>query len=332
MNTSVVFRVRNEGATLGAVLDGVLKQDCPDRPELVVVDSGSTDNTLDIARSRGCRIVSIPPEAFSWGYALNLGAREARGDIIIYLSGHCVPVDRRWLSTLLAPFSDGRVAGVYSRHQPVPALDPFEGVELEYLWFPKGGGSPVESQSFSNASCAIRRSVWEQIAFDETLLSCEDGDWAARVLKAGWRIIYQPASAVWHSHPPRLETIYLRWFWRCYAAKTALTFTRDGSWAYLIWKTLHFTLLDLRFLVSHGLLLRVWQLPFYEAVRQLGAFHGARAAMAGKKFDKWNDVGVPAYLEWFRTIVEHASKSASAPPPPSTAGRASRNPTSGEDT
>ena len=303
-SVSIVFRVKNEGRTLDQVLEGVKSQKFDGTPELLVVDSGSTDNTLAIAESRGCRIVHIRPEEFSWGFALNLGAEKAKGDYIVYLSGHCEPVDDRWLENLLSPFTDPAVGGVYSRHVPIPGVDPFEAVELESFWFPEREGGPVESGSFSNASCALSRKAWEAVRFDETILSCEDGDWASRARKAGWKIMYQPRSMVFHSHPPRLETIYLRWFWRCYTAKKILPFTREGGLAYLFFNMFRYGFLDLCYLVKTRRILRFWKIPFYELVRHIGGYNGARAANRGKKFKKWNDVRVPGWMEAIRGIVE----------------------------
>ncbi|HRR30179.1 MAG TPA: glycosyltransferase [Candidatus Sumerlaeia bacterium] len=297
MSVSIVLRVKNEARMLHDVLQGVERQNYRGDMDVVVVDSGSTDGTLEIARAHNCRIFCIKPEDFSWGYALNLGAEKSTGDFIAYLSGHCVPVDEFWLENLLAPFEDASVGGVYSRHVPIVEIDPFEAIELEYFWFPAGSGEPTESDAFSNASSALRRSTWESVKFDEKLLMVEDGDWANRARAAGWKIIYQPRSKVYHSHPPRVENIYRRWFSRCYAAKKILPRTREGSLLYLMYKTLLCGWLDLKYLARHGLLSRFWQIPLYEAARQLGAYNGARAAIAGKPFDRWHDVPVPRILE-----------------------------------
>jgi len=92
MSVSIVLRVKNEARMLHDVLQGVERQNYRGDMDVVVVDSGSTDGTLEIARAHNCRIFCIKPEDFSWGYALNLGAEKSTGDFIAYLSGHCVPV------------------------------------------------------------------------------------------------------------------------------------------------------------------------------------------------------------------------------------------------
>jgi glycosyltransferase involved in cell wall biosynthesis len=304
MKVSIVLRVKNEGKTLDKVLTSVKEQEFKGELEIVIVDSGSTDNSLNIARSHGCRIVKIAPEDFSWGYALNLGAQKAEGDFIIYLSGHCVPVNNKWLEELLRPFDDPLVGGVYSRNVPIPGVDPFEAVELVYFWFSPGELTPVEADSFSNAACALRKKCWDKVKFDEILLFCEDGEWAMRAKNAGWQIIYNPASCVYHSHPVKVETIYKRWFCRCYAAKEIQSFTRDGSPLYLVYKTFQYSFFDLKYLIKNKSILQFWKIPFYEAIRQIGGYLGARAAMKGIKFKKWNDVKIPGFIKSLGPFIE----------------------------
>ena len=305
MKISIVLRVKNEGRTLNEVLERVKSQDCHQEMELVLVDSGSTDNTLDISKKHGCRIFHIPPEDFSWGYALNYGAEKSTGDVIIYLSGHCIPVDDHWLSSLLAPLEDETTGGVYSRHVPRPEVDPFEAIELEYFWFPPSKTGTRISESFSNASCAVRKKTWENVRFDESLLSCEDGEWAWRAGNNGWKIVYQPESRVWHSHPPRIQNIYLRWFWRCYTAKKFMSFTREGSLAYLFFNLFRYSLLDLGYLGKVGMPSKFWKIPFYEIVRHSGGFLGARAAVKHMEFEKWGEVKVPKWMKPLRKIIEN---------------------------
>ncbi|MCZ7585330.1 MAG: glycosyltransferase [Deltaproteobacteria bacterium] len=102
---SVIIRAKNEAAEIGAVLRRVLDQRYGDF-EVVVVDSGSTDRTVEIAQKLGVRVVQIAPEAFTYGRALNLGMRETASPYGVFLSAHALPFDRDWLRNLLAPFDD----------------------------------------------------------------------------------------------------------------------------------------------------------------------------------------------------------------------------------
>ena len=217
MDVSIIIRAKNEAAAIMRVIRGIAAQRYNGSYEIVVVDSGSTDATVAICRSMGCRIVHLPPERFSWGVALNLGLRRSTGNFLVNLSAHAIPADTRWLERLIAPLAaDSRNAAVYGRQLPVQEMDPFEGVELD-LWFPPGD-APCVAKDLSNANCAIRREVWQRWPFDEIVMSNEDYLWACMVSAKGYTILYEPRSRVYHNHPFNLTAntsgIYLRWYWR----------------------------------------------------------------------------------------------------------------------
>jgi len=203
---SIIVRTRNEAAWIGRTLAAVFAQDFGGA-EVIVVDSGSEDATLSIAAAFPVTILQIPAESFTYGYALNAGARAARGDCLVALSAHAEPANRRWLSELMRPFEDPRVAGSSSRQIPHP------GHRLEtYLVFWRAlyalrfRPRPVYRYLFSNASSAVRRCLWQEHPFDEKLASCEDHFWALRMQKLGYRIAYCPASVVLHSHKVPVTT------------------------------------------------------------------------------------------------------------------------------
>jgi rhamnosyltransferase len=298
---SIILRVKNEGRTLGAVLDGIRRQVGVEAPEIVVIDSGSTDNTLAIAEAHGAQIIRIAPADFTWGGAINTGIEACSGDIAVLLSGHCVAVDERWLAELLAPFDDSRVAATSSRHVPDLAVDLFEAVELEED-FP-AGREPRDDGPFSNASAAVRRRVWETIKFDPGLVSNEDGEWAGRVRAAGHRVLYCPASQVYHSHPPRVDVVYTRLFWRALTGVQLYPGCRDGRWPYLFYRFAKYLWKDLAISLRAGRPWEWWRAPAYEVVRQGGRFRGAR--MAGKidMRSRYASLEVPRGLRWLDAIL-----------------------------
>ena len=111
-SATVLIRAKDEEAFLGDVLDALEGQTVRDF-DVVLVDSGSRDRTLAIARRfERVRIVRIPPERFTFGMALNAGIREARGPVIVNLSAHAVPTAPTYLEAIVAGFADPAVAGV----------------------------------------------------------------------------------------------------------------------------------------------------------------------------------------------------------------------------
>jgi GT2 family glycosyltransferase len=169
--------------------------------DVLVVDSGSTDATREIAQSHGARVVELSPEEFDYSKALNLGIEKVAGDVVVSLSAHAIPCDERGLERMTAPFSDPAIAGVYSRQVPWPDA-PWQEVHRLREQFGQTdrvfGRENVDEIVFSNAASSIRRSVWLEQQF--TLPAVEDLEWARRVIDAGWKIVYAPEASVYHSH------------------------------------------------------------------------------------------------------------------------------------
>jgi len=210
IDVSVLIRAKNEARDIGKTLD-VLFSQTHKNIEIIIVDSGSTDGTLNIARRYPVRIYEIKPEDFTWGYSLNYGFQQAKGRYVINLSAHALPLSNDWIEKLIANFDDEDVAAVMSKNLPCPDCNPFDrrGLLKKYN-IPKKeikGGHPY---IFSNFSAAIRKSVWEKVHYDETLTYAEDHDWAFRIKKLGYKIMYEPEAETYHSHNETIKQIYKR--------------------------------------------------------------------------------------------------------------------------
>lgn len=206
---SIVIRTKNEERLLGTTLRVIANQLGGWRDggqvQVVVVDSGSTDNTVAIATSYRADVIRIPPESFTYGRALNIGACYARGDIIVNLSAHSVPLDSLWLANIVLPFTiDPTIAGVVGRQvnwQDATLADRLlTTTKIDASSVP--GYVDVRRQdAFSNANGAVRHSVLAQLPFDEAAAAGTDVLWARAVVsRLGLQIFYQPAAAVLHSH------------------------------------------------------------------------------------------------------------------------------------
>jgi rhamnosyltransferase len=208
MHVSIVIRTRNEAQHLAEVLEAIACQEHPCQ-EIILVDSGSTDDTLQIAEAFEARVIAIEPRSFTYGHALNRGMKASRGEVVAFLSGHAVPCDESWLGHLARPFSDERVAGCYGRQLPLPECRPWERLNLGRYF---GAMPRIQSHDpfFSNANAAIRRDLWKGIPFREDLPGGEDHAWAAAAQVAGYQIIYEPRAAVRHSHNEGLRQLYRR--------------------------------------------------------------------------------------------------------------------------
>lgn len=195
---SVVIRARNEAFWLESCLFAISCQDYP-RFEVILVDNGSTDATLDIARQYGCVIVPLGEGSFNYSKALNMGIAAGDGPFVTMVSAHCVPVDDQWLARLAMHFSEENVAAVYGRQEPLPDSNP---TDKRDLWTTFGEDRKFQKRDyfFHNANSMIRRDLWSRIPFNERIHGVEDRDWAKKVQRQGYQIVYEPTARVFHHH------------------------------------------------------------------------------------------------------------------------------------
>ena len=199
---AVVIRTKNEAARLEAVLRALSAQQ-PRPSEVLIVDSGSTDSTVQIAQRWGATLLHLPAQQFTYGRALNVGLRATQDSLVAIVSGHAVPTSASWLANLTAPFqADPLIAGVFGAdlNWPDATLVDRLGAALRRMPTTQAQYIPPYSPLFSNANSAVRRDIALAIPFCEALPASEDTFWAKRALAAGWRIYYQPTASVWHSH------------------------------------------------------------------------------------------------------------------------------------
>lgn len=199
MLVSLVIRTLDEARYLDELLHGVKQQQSSFDVECVVIDSGSTDATLEIAREHNCTITHITREEFSFGRSLNLGCEVAKGDILVFVSGHCVPANPHWLQSLCGPIVQGTAQYTYGR-QLGGAESYFSEHRIFQKYFPEHSKLPQEGFFCNNANAAIARSAWEQHRFDEEVTGLEDMELAQRLCNDGGRIGYAADACVYHYH------------------------------------------------------------------------------------------------------------------------------------
>jgi len=214
---SVVVLTLNAGPDFAATLDGVFAQKTGSEFEVLVLDSGSTDGTPDLARARGAAVHDVPGPTFDHGATRDLGLSLAGGEYVALLVQDAVPLDDRWLAAMIRDLEDDPlVAGVYGRQLPRPESTPLARVlvtdaptaGLERREQSAGGPErygalpPAERRAlalFDNVSSCLRRSAWEEIPFGRTGFG-EDLRWGERAVALGHKLVYEPRSAVVHSH------------------------------------------------------------------------------------------------------------------------------------
>jgi glycosyltransferase involved in cell wall biosynthesis len=209
MNCSIVIRAYNEAKRIGRLLEGIQHQTARD-VEVILVDSGSSDSTVAIAESFGAKIVHIPPQEFTFGRSLNLGIQAALSEFIVIASAHVYPVYPDWLASLLHPFEDHEVALTYGK-QRAPESAKFSEQQVFHQWYPDVSKARQETAFCNNANTAIRRSLWQQNSYDETLTGLEDLAWAKRVKEQGYAIAYVAEAEIIHVHDETPRGVFNRY-------------------------------------------------------------------------------------------------------------------------
>jgi len=216
-DVSIVLVTRNGRDTLPRVLDCLAAQRGAPAFEIVAVDSGSDDGTVELLRSRVHRLVQIDPARFNHGTTRNLGIAHAQGELVVLLVQDAVPASDGWLAALIRPLvSDPTLAGSYARQVPRPGASALTR-HYHARWLassPEPRVSRVESPEafaamspfdryrlavFDNVCSCLRRSVWVRYPFRATPIA-EDLAWARDVLLAGYGLAYVPDAVVEHSH------------------------------------------------------------------------------------------------------------------------------------
>lgn len=249
------------------------EQRYPGPIEIIVVDSGSTDDTVRIAESFGCRIIRVKPEEFSFGRALNIGIKNASGEIIINLSGHSVPENTDYFSLMVQPFGDETVAATFGRDIPWPEACPSQARDI-LNHFPETG---PDGNKFSNANAALRRRVWQATPFDERLSACEDVLWARSVMGKGYKIIYVGKATVFHSHTSSLRYIFSRYF-RERRSMQKLCALPDIKMGDVCEKARWEARNDFAFAKKNGYHVKWYvHIPFYRLAQEVGLYLGCRS-------------------------------------------------------
>jgi rhamnosyltransferase len=278
---SIIILAKNGEKTIRSLLDGLCSQKMFERSEVIVIDSGSSDGTLDIVSKFPVTLTQIPPGEFGHGRTRNLGARLARGEFLVYVPQDATPVGPDWLGSLLLPFEDPAVAGVYCRQVPRPDASAMESCFLlrtytqrfEVRKLVRREDASLSACFFSTVGGAVRASLWQEYPFREDVIMSEDQAWSKEVMLAGHLIAYQPAAELLHSHQYGIVDIFRRNFdsgfsiQQIFSGRTGISAMQGLS---RLAREAAFVLRTRRFM-------DILRFPFYECARHFGFWAGMHA-------------------------------------------------------
>lgn len=196
---SVVIRTLNEEKHLDKLICAIESQRSSYEVNVIVVDSGSSDATLKIAKQHDCKIIHINKKDFTFGRSLNLGCSNASSDYLVFISGHCVPVNGSWLERLLEPIKNKIVHYTYGKQLGGPETFWSEKKIFE-KYFPNQSSIPQKGFYCNNANSAIGYKTWKKFKFDENLTGLEDMQLAKAIVKKGMKIGYVSEAKIYHYH------------------------------------------------------------------------------------------------------------------------------------
>jgi glycosyltransferase involved in cell wall biosynthesis len=270
MNCAIVIRAYNESQHLPRLLEGIAHQTIKD-VEVILVDSGSTDATVQIAEQYGAKVIHIPSAEFTFGRSLNFGVREATRELVVIASAHVYPVYPDWLESLLRPFEDEQVALTYGK-QRGPITAKYSEQQIYHQWYPDTSNLKQATAFCNNANAAIRKSLWEKNLYDETLTGLEDLAWAKWAKEQGHKIAYVAEAEIIHIHNETPNGVYNR-------------YRREAMALRKIYPEAHFNFYDFVRLTITNILSDVW--------------HAARERVLWKNL---------ASIVWFRFMQFHGTR------------------------
>ncbi|MGI8623848.1 MAG: glycosyltransferase family 2 protein [Solirubrobacteraceae bacterium] len=299
---SVVIPVKDGGEGLRRCLERLAAQNIAEEVEVVVVDSGSSDGSAALARALGARVHEIAPADFDHGGTRNLGARLARGDVLVFTSQDAYAADAHWLARLTAPLAGERVGGAYGRQVAHSDATPPERYFMDFLYGPTArvqraahaGELSMDTTLYSNVCSAMRREVFERFPFVEDIIMSEDQEWSRRVLLAGYELAYVAEAVVRHSHPYTLRQAFRRFFDSGVSAERAYLTGQEPSAAALRRASVRYASGEVRWLWATGQ--RRWLV--YAAAYEGAKFAGLQLGTRWRRLPRplvLRLTGVPAY-------------------------------------
>jgi rhamnosyltransferase len=293
MLASIIIPTKNEEVNIGRCLEAVLQQSVDFPFEVLVIDSGSRDRTVEVARKHPVRLLEITAAEFHHARTRNLGGANTVGKYLVFLSSDAFPVDNRWLGALLRNFDEPCIAAVYGRQLAKPDATPERVFFMEHRYGAtnlvksangNGAGKYLQYQ-FSNVNSAIRREVWERIPFPEDINAYEDFSFAIQVLRQGYSIAYEPQASVYHSHNYTILKSFQQYF------DSGVLYRRRQLWdgqqtnrmrsdgMRYVWN-------EMNYLLQHGAARRLPYVLCYEAARYAGIVLGRNEQLLPAAFKK----------------------------------------------
>ncbi len=229
MDVTIVIPTKNAGKILDDCLKNVFNQKTQYEYEVICVDSGSSDNTLDIIKKYPAKLYQIPASEFGHGKTRNYGASKGTGEYIVFITQDAVPASDEWLENFINAMKlDKDIVGGFGIHYPYPDCNiidkrdlklHFEGFGLDNTIFHLDDRERYEKDEvyrrylsfFSDNNSCLKREIWEKYPYEDVEFA-EDQKWARKMIELGYKKVYCPYAPVYHSHNYDVHSYLGRYF------------------------------------------------------------------------------------------------------------------------
>lgn len=249
------------------ILNAIFNQKTKFKYEVIIIDSGSTDKTLEIIKNFPIRLIQIPNKEFQHGKTRNFIVQQSKGDFVILLVQDATPTNNDWLNQLIEPFQkDPKIVAVYSQHITRSDAPPFikrdtlnlfssitNKDEIILQFKQKDKYTDFETgrlNFFSDVNSALKRSYVLEHPYSEVNYA-EDQLMGKEIIDNGMIKVYNPKAQVFHSHNYPINQYLFRYFDEYNGLKNTLNYLDKITFKRLIPETIKSWLLDIKFIIKN---------------------------------------------------------------------------------
>ena len=287
IKVSIIIPTKNGADNIGECLRSIFEQDFEEGFEVLVIDSGSTDSTLNIAQRFPIKLFQIKPEEFGHSATRNYGVELAQGEYVVFLTQDATPLNNLWLRKITDNFKDPEVVGVSGRQVSREDAAPMERHWLSYF-YPSdkrivcipGKSNNVREEYyyfFSDVNSSMRRKILLEHKFPEDVIMAEDKAWCRKMLLAGYTVVYEPEAIVYHSHHYGLKGAFQNSFSGGMAYAQFCERGEEFQALFFIKQSLQYFFSEMRFIATSGHIRYIPYALVYDIMKYIGRFLGRQS-------------------------------------------------------